>query len=346
METLQVDAEEQELRDLGRQQDLTEGRPVSPEGATKPEIPAPPAEAPEPPPPSPETTPQTPDSEPEPTPPAEEPQPQAAELRERDERGRFKAAEAAEAAQQENGQAQHPEPQRSPYAEARDREARERERKDRSWSALQSEKDAFREQQAQWQDQRRMEQLQAQSQMPPLQKDGIDLQGYHNAYLDFRQRGDYENAMKSLETVLELEGTGRQYVAQQQEAAQELSWRNDMESAIQHVPELMDPDSPLTQETDRIISEHPYLFYIPQGFHKAVEIAMLLLGAGSDSELREENEQLRAQIEEYQSSSQPARGGPGKPPKGPPSRQEDMSKDEEEAYLRDLTRREDAMMGR
>jgi len=333
----QIDAEEQELRDLGRQQDLAEGRPVSTEGTTAPEKTVPPAEAPEPPQQRPEQTP--PDSEPEPEPP---PQPrQQPEARERDERGRFK---------QQNGQQEEPpppsEPPRSPYQQAREREGREQERRDRSWRALQADKDAFRDEQAQWQEQRRMEQLQAQAQVPVLQKDGIDLRGYHAAYLDFRNRGDWENATKSLETVLELEQAGQQEIANRQEASYELAWRNDMEATIQSLPDLMNPENLLTQETDRIISEHPYLFYIPQGFQKAVEIATLLLASGSDSELREENERLRAQIEEYQASSQPAQGGLARPPRGAPTRQEDMTPEEEERYLRELTRHEDALMGR
>jgi hypothetical protein len=69
------------------------------------------------------------------------------------------------------------------------------------------------------------------------------------------------------------------------------------------------------------------------------------MAAGSDSELREENEKLRAQLEQFQRSSQPARGGPGKPPQGP-RRQEDMSAEEEESFLRDLASREDAAMRR
>jgi len=191
-----------------------------------------------------------------------------------------------------------------------------------------------------------MEQLQAQAQMPPLQKEGIDIPGYHRAYLEFRERGDWENAAKALETVLELEQAGREQVEYRQEAQYELAWRKDMEATLKAVPDLNNPASQLAVETDRIINEHPYLFYIPQGFNKAVEIATLLLAAGSDSELREENERLRAHIEQLQSSSQPARGGPGRPPRGQPTRTEDMTMEEEEAFLRDLTRREDSLMGR
>ena len=76
-----------------------------------------------------------------------------------------------------------------------------------------------------------------------------------------------------------------------------------------------------------------------------MQVAQLILAAGSDSELRDENEKLRAQLEQYQHSSQPARGGPGKPPQGPRS-QGDMSLEEEESFLRDLTNREDMALRR
>jgi len=329
----QPDAEGEALRELGRQTDIADSRPVS-EGAQEPDISAPPAEAPEPPQRRPEITP---DSEPEPTPQDEPPLEPAA--RDRDERGRFTGAQPP----QENGQQQ--EQPRSRYAQARERESKEQVRKDRSWTALAQERDALRSEQAQWEEARRVEQLQQYAQTPPLQKAGIDLAGYHQAYLQFRENGDWENATKSLETVLELEQMGRQGIESRQEAQYELAWRRDMENVLSAVPDLQNAASPLTQETDRIINEHPYLFYIPQGFQKAVEIATLLLAAGSDSELREENDRLRAQIEGYHASSQPARGGPGQPPRGRPP-QEEMTLDEEEAYLRDLTNREDAVMGR
>jgi len=334
MEVETPDAEEQALRELGQQQDQLEGRPSS-EGTPTPEQPVPPAEVSGQPQPRPEITPPS-DSEPE----SEPPPAQQPAARERDERGRFKGA-------QEDGQQAEvsQEPPKSRYAQAREREAKDAERYDRSWQRLQQEKEAFNAQRAQFQDAYRMAQLQQQARPPKLEKDGIDLAGYHKAYLDFRQRGDFENAMRSLETVLELQGQGQNYVAQNQEAAYELAWRNDMESAIQQIPMLQDPNSPLTQETDRIINEHPYLFYIPQGFHKAIEIATLLLASGSDSELREELERKNAYIEQLERRSQPARGGPGQPPRGP-ARQEDMSLDEEEAYLRDLTKREDSIMSR
>lgn len=345
MEPYVVDAEEDAMRELGRQTDLEEGRVDASEGAKPPETPAPPAEEPGKPQPTPEIKPDS--SEPEPEKP-----PKVEAERKRDEEGRF-AKETPP--QQENGEVAPPPPPEKPkssYAEAKEREAKEAARRERSWTALQQEKEQLRAEQAKWEEQRRMDELQTQVRERPLQKDGIDIQGYQKAYQDFRQQAlrsdspeDWRNSLHSLETVLELEQMGRQESERRQQAQYELNWRRDMDAAIAKNPDLQNPDTPFYQEVDRIVKQEPYLFYVPGGFNKAMELATVLLAAGSDSELREENEKLRAQLEQFQHSSQPARGGPGKPPRGP-QRQEEMTLEEEDAYLRELTSREDAAMRR
>jgi hypothetical protein len=346
MEPEVVDAEEQALRDLAVETDRAEGRPVQSEGAKQPEPPAPPARVPE--------TPQVPEkqtpdsSEPEPEPPL----PDIA-AKERDEKGRFKAEAPPEAQPPvDNGQKASVETEGRPlskFAQAKEREAKEEARRERSWTALQQEKERLRAEQAQWEEQRRREELEAQVKTRPLVKDGIDLQGYQKAYQDFRAQAmrsdspeDWRNSLHSLETVLELEQTARAEQERVQYAQYELSWRKDMEAAISQNADLQNPDSPFYQEVDRIVKAEPYLFYIPGGFNKAVELATILLAAGSESELRDELERKNARIEELERSSQPARGGPGKPPKGQKS-EDDMTIEELEAHYAELSRRADAM---
>ena len=182
-----------------------------------------------------------------------------------------------------------------------------------------------------------MEYLRAQSQMPAIQKDGLGVNEYHRAYLDFRQAGEHENALRSLETVLELQQRAQQEVQRRQEGAYELAWRQEMEAVAQKDPSVFDGGTPLHEEVDRIVNEHPYLFYVPQGFSKAVEIATLILGAGSDSELREELAAAYAEIERLNGSKQPLRGGPGRPPEGGPKQIEDMTDDELERHMAEIT---------
>jgi hypothetical protein len=340
-----VDAEEQELRELGRQTDIAEGRPVESEGAKPPETPAPPAKAPE--------TPQVPEKKPDSSEPEPElPLPDVA-ARERDDKGRFKGKE--EAPVQENGEMPPPAPVEKPpskFAQAKEREAKEVERRERSWTALQQEKERLRAEQAEWEDRRRREELEAEVRTQPLVKDGIDLQGYQKAYQDFRQRAmnsdlpeDWRNSLHSLETVLELEARGRQEQERVQQSQYELAWRKDMEAALSQNPELKDPNTPFRQEVERLIQSEPYMYYIPGGFNKIVELATILLSSGADSELRDELERKNARIEELERGSQPARGGPGKPPQGPKSF-DDMTDEEQEAHLRAETERQDLAMRR
>lgn len=78
-----------------------------------------------------------------------------------------------------------------------------------------------------------------------------------------------------------------------------------------------------------------------EGWDVAEETAHILLAAGSDSELRDENEKLRAENEQLRRGSQPAKGGPGKPPQGQKS-EDDMTVEELEAHYEALSRRADA----
>jgi hypothetical protein len=343
-----VDAEMQALRNLAVETDRAEGRPAQSEGANQPEPPAPPAKAPE--------TPLSPEKE---TPDSSEPEPEpssyakAMEDKERDEKGRFKGQKPPEIEPPvDDGQkapAEAPERPLSKFAQAKEREAKEEARRERSWTALQQEKERLRAEQAKWEEQRRMEELQSQVQERPLVKDGIDLQGYQKAYQDFRQQAmktddpeAWRNSLHSLETVLELEQTAKAEQERRQYAQAELNWRKDMEEAIAKNAELRNPDSPFYQEVDRIVKQEPYLFYIPGGFNKAVELATIILAAGSESELREQLEEALAENERLRKGSQPARGGPGKPPRGPKS-EDDMSIPELEAHYAELSRQADAM---
>jgi hypothetical protein len=117
-----------------------------------------------------------------------------------------------------------------------------------------------------------------------------------------------------------LEKQAAEGAEKRQYSQYELNWRTARDAFLSK----NDPDSPLYQALDQLVQKRPYFYYLPNGFDDAVQVAQLLLAAGSDSELRDENEKLRAQLEQYQHSSQPARGGPGKPPQGPRS-QGDMS---------------------
>jgi len=344
-ETEQDRQEAEALREASHQRDIEEGRPLDhqqkqPAGAEQEEVAQPQGEA--------EIPGEQPQSRPQPQQPVSpepepEPQQQPPQARQRDGRGRYTSAAQTPSGGAPGTQEQPPSGQ-SEYDRAREREQKAEERKTRSWQALEEQKNAFRQQQAQWEHNLRMQQLEAQNQPVNFQQDGIDAAGYFKASADFKKDGDYENAMRAFEVGIQLQNANAQETANRQEAVYELAWRKDMESAFAQIPDLQNPETPIWQEVDRIVNQHPYLFYIPQGFHKAVEIAILLLTAGADSGLREENEQLRAEIESRNGGSQPLGSGRPSKPQGTP-RQEDMSPEEEESYIRGLTSDADARLG-
>jgi|SRR5215471_6193374 len=334
-----VDAEEAALYEAALAADRAEGRPVDSEGATKPEPPAPPEKAAEEPQ-SPAETPDTTESEPESPPPK-------VEDKERDEKGRFKSKEGEPDTNGEKPSVTVPERPKSQYALAREREEKDAIRGKFSWSKLQEEKEAFKAQQAEWEEKRRREELQAQAQQKPIEKDGISLQEYHKWYQTFRQQalqndaaGDYvksaeewRKTTQSLETVLQLELEARQRQEQNMLAQYELAWRTDLDQAIAQNPDVGNPDSDLYQLVDEIVGAEPGFYTTQNGVHKAVRYAQLLLNEAQNDWYRDQYETMRAQMEQHQHSSQPLRGGPGKPPQGPKN-VDDMSIEEFEAHLR------------
>ena len=198
---MNVDTEEQGLRDLARQTDRNEDRPVesSTSASKQPEI-ARPVEA--------KPTDRGPSDVEEP-----EIKTDSSDLasdikkRERDEQtGQFKAQTEAKTA---------PEKPETEYSRAQ----KEQERKDRSWQALEAQKAEFRAQQAQWQEQARVAQLQAAAaQNQPIKKDGLTAAEYYEGYKRFKQAGDYENAAAALEVALELNNAEQGRMAQQRKS--------------------------------------------------------------------------------------------------------------------------------
>ena len=338
VESLTMDAEEQALRDLGRETDRNEYRPLpkessapeKPESRAAGEAKSSYAKA---------TEDKPPDRGPSDV---DEPEikPDSSDLasdikkRERDEQtGQFKAKQAEKAAEIA------PAKPETEYSRAQ----KEQERKDRSWQALEAQKAEFRAQQAQWEEKARIAQLQAaQAQNQPIKKDGLTAREYYEGYLRFKQTGDYENAAAALEVAMELNNAEQGRMAQQKEVQAEYMWRTDMDAAVKQLPDLGVPGSPVLQRLDTLIQQNPWIYYIPHGFLRAAEIADLLVKSDSISELQDENEKLRAELERRNASSQPSRGGAISGARGGEKSFDDMDLDEMEDHLTRQTREADS----
>jgi hypothetical protein len=217
------------------------------------------------------------------------------------------------------------------------RAQKEQERKDRSWAALQAEKERFRMATTQWQEQQRMAQLEATRKAnQPLRRDGLTAKEYYDGALVFEREGDYENAYKAHRVAQEMLQAEQQRGQQMQGVEAEYQWRVGMQEAIKAEPKIADPSSPIAQHLERIIQQNPWIYYIPQGFQRAAEVAHMLTQMASLSELQDENEKLRADLEKFQRRSQPSRGGHAAPRYGEKDFDE-MNLDEQEAHLKAMT---------
>jgi hypothetical protein len=310
------DAEESAMRELGQQADSNEGRPTEQPAAETPQTAPEPPESPQP------------EAEPEVQQPPESPEtePIAAEQRPRDPvTGKF----------QKPATAGKPE---TDYTRAQ----KEQERKDRSWQALQAEKEQFRQYASQWEEQQRMAQLEStRQQYQPLKKDGLTAQEYYEGAQRFEQEGDHENALKAYKVASEMGRTEQQRYAQMQEMEAEYQWRLGMQEVGKVFPDIWNPNHPIVPHLERIISENPWIYRVPQGFQRAAEVAHMLTQMDSIKQLQDENESLRAQLEKYNHKGQPAKGGYAAP-RTSDKEFDDMNLDEMKAHLEHVTAEADS----
>jgi hypothetical protein len=222
------------------------------------------------------------------------------------------------------------------------RAQKEQARKDRSWQALQAEKEQFRMAQTQWEEQQRMAQLEATRQnYQPLKKEGLTAQEYAEGARRFEAEGDFENAYKAHQVALQLQQAEHQRGEQMRGVEAEYSWRKGMEEVSKAYPGIWNPNDPIVPHLERIIAQNPWIYYVPQGFQRAAEVAHMLTQMGTLKEQQDENIKLRAELEKYQRKGQPARGGYA----APRTREKDfdeMGLDEQEAHLKHLTAEADS----
>lgn len=309
VETLTPDAEESAMRELGVETDAAQGRePV--EAAV--ETPKPQAPEPEPTPePAPPPQPQRDGDEPE----SPEPQRDHPQQRPRDPvTGKFEKPE-------------------TPYSKAQKEEIR----KERTWRSIQAEKEQIRADKAQWEEHMRMQQLEAtRQQYQPLKKDGLTAQEYAEGARRFELDGDFENAYKAHKVAQDMFQAEQGRMQQMQGVEAEYQWRMGMQQAIQMRPDIGDANSPIAQHLERIISQNPWIYHIPNGFLRAAEVADMLTRMSEIKEKEDEIIKLRADLERFQKKSQPARGGFASP-RTDEKDFDDMDLNEMEAHLKGIT---------
>jgi hypothetical protein len=323
-ESLTMDPEEQELRDMGHEADMAEGRPIPKEPSATPAEPRAPAEEE-----------------------IETQQPQPPET----ERSEQPKPESSETESKQEPQQPIKDPVTGKFVKQKpdteySRAVKEKERQDRSWTKLQAEKEQFRLQQTQWQEEQRMAELEsARQNYQPLQKDGLTAKEYYDGGMAFEQSGDFEHALAAYKTASELSRAEQERYAKMRDVEAEYQWRKGVQEMAATNPEIWKTGSPVQAHLHRLIESHGEWFYrMPQGFHRAVEIAEMLAKMDLISELQDEVEQLRAEREQHWKKSQPAKGGFTTPRLGEKDFDE-MSLDEMEAHLKGVTAEADNYRG-
>jgi hypothetical protein len=298
-----------------------------------------------------ETAPETPKTAeynpPEPPEPKEtEPELKPAAERGRDDKGRFKPAEAKE------GEVAKP-VEVTPKDESEYRKAqRDLERRQKTWRETEEEKREARELRAQVEAERKALEVekarQQMANMPRAQKDGFTAPDYAKAAEDFAKEGDYENAFRAFQTERELIAYEQEWYAQnsqkQQQMVLDADFRASLEEGIKGEPDWNNNGSPIRAAVDQILAEYPGVYYLPGGGKAAVRIGRMALDQQELVKAKAEIEELKAQLGDRERKSQPLRSGPTTP--GEARRFEDMSPEEQEAHLMTLADEADNLYAR
>jgi hypothetical protein len=330
-----------QLRDMAEEAGPLTGNEFEPEpSATKPE----PAQ--------PETVEKKPD-EGEIKPDNSETDPERAKERPRDALGRFTKTETGEDIPEDKRQPAEQEKPAQTVSEYEQKKAekkqKEQERLDRTWQNVDLRKQELeqRERELAQREQQMRQQVQ-QPQPKPTQQRQFSSQELVAAHKDFKARakealknGDYdvfnENEALAEQAIVHAQ---QFYQVEQQEAhqAQEEQyralWYSKMAEVAKDEPDLMNPQSPLCQAMQKLLQEHgTFLYGNPDGFKYGLEFVKKQMAAESVSELRDENQKLKAENARLNGSLSLSGSGPSGGPT-PAKKFDDMSLDEMKEQLR------------
>lgn len=256
--------------------------------------------------------------------------------RQRDDHGRFTKKDESQPVVTPEGQEQpevegkHP----SEFEQKRiERASKEKERQDRSWEALNREKDDVRQYRQQLeQNQAQLQQWWNQNQLQ--QRNGqkqISSRQMYEAAQEFDRRqeeaiteGDFEKAKENRKLVRQAMQEGGKLRQQEAQAAHQAQWQNwdaqwnaGMEVETSKDKELLNAESPLSKQLQSMFGEEGLgdVFYmLPDGFAKAVQVAKLRVEAGASSELREKLTKAEAELTTLRKATTPLGATPSSGP--------------------------------
>jgi hypothetical protein len=336
------DPELAKLEAMALEHDMQAAKEIS---ATEPEPAQPAAE---------ETTPES-----EINPDNSETDPEKPKERPRDALGRFTKTEAGEDIPEDKRQpAEQEKPAQtvSDYEQKKaDRKQKEQDRLDKTWENVNRQKEELeRRRQELDQAQQRIAQQQ-QTKARPAQVRDITSRQLFQAHQDFKARakealkdGDYD-AYNQNDALAEqsLQHAQQFYQVEQQEAQQEQQqqyqalWVSKMTEAAKDEPDLINPQSALSQAMQKLLQEHgAFLYGNPDGFKYGLEFVKKQMAAESVSELRDKLTKAEAEVQRLTKATTPLGAGPTTPIQ--PRKLDDMSTDEQIRELERMAARADA----
>lgn len=262
----------------------------------------------------------------------------------RDEKGKFTKKE---------GDQQPPDDGKQGKESNYNRAKKDQERQDRSWKALEAEKERVRAREAELA--RQAQELERSRQAPnPNNQPRFSSQHLMKAVQTFEaearkalQEGDPEEAAKQLDLASKARTEAqRSYQAEVRQAQEQQAtefgkqWQADTEGLIKDNPELANPQSKDGQELIAMLQQEPYLGFLPDGARKAWTVITLRREAAEASGLRDKLAKAEKEIERLNSLVSP-QGGRGTGTHAGAKKFNDLNEAEQKAYLERRAREAD-----
>lgn len=198
------------------------------------------------------------------------------------------------------------------------REAKDMERKMRSWKSLNDEKEQFQKEREEFEQQKEKWRVQQMSETNEVRDDeGYSAKDYDKAAKEFRDDGEVDLAVDAEDKANKLREQEGEVAKKLQADKFSKDFRSNYEQARTAYPDLADHDSELFKRTEQVFLYYPELLGDADGPRKAAWVASRDILASQAESFRDENQQLKNELEEYKSKlsisgSQPAPRPPSK----------------------------------
>ena len=192
------------------------------------------------------------------------------------------------------------------------REAKDMERKMRSWKSLNDEKEQFQKEREEFEQQKEKWRVQQMSETNEVRDDeGYSAKDYDKAAKEFRDDGEVDLAVDAEDKANKLREQEGEVAKKLQADKFSKDFRSNYEQARTAYPDLADHDSELFKRTEQVFLYYPELLGDADGPRKAAWVASRDILASQAESFRDENQQLKNELEEYKSKlsisgSQPA----------------------------------------